>query len=362
MADSHFINQWRLSENQIICNRSMNFFVSMMSPKIDAAARRIYGLIIFTILFNIFQIAMLWILDRPIMPVLITSFFSAFIAAFSIYIINWAYRYVLSEMQSAIDASLIGEKLDKDLASWVKTVTKPSYQILTSIIFALVVIGSLCIVNEIIVLAFDLLDLILLGTLVLLWGGQGIYWAIAMPTMTKRIVQADISELNVYIASPASTPIFVSISKIFTSLGAWVGAMATITLIALFTLRPQMDLLRVLFPVSLLIGVYITATWTFLYPQHNTSVAIQRAKRNILLEFEKQMQAILKETSKLTQPKFAHFKQLFELHNIVEASPNSTFGLQKNKTFFSFFSPGLITVLGVIDWSRVFSFFFPPKP
>jgi hypothetical protein len=352
--NSEFLNQWRAAEERIVCNWAFNLILSRFPARINLRARRLLALLFLFIIFSLLELGLLAGFGRLTTSFVLPALIVAVIASLSIYVINWAYQYIDEQTHGAVNSSPIGEKLDASLGLWARRVTKVWAQLAFSFAFMALVIGFLTLVERRVGLPFDYDATILPIILLTFWGGQGIYWALVLPTVTEILRGSDSSDIDLYYPSPGRTPLLSAQSRIFAKLAMLVGLQSTITLVGLFALRPDVSTFRILYPIVLLLGVYAIAGWTFLYPQANLSEIVTRAKRAKLAEIDGEIHKSIPKLEEIDAVHFDHLKGLVELHDLVDASPRTAEFYRFRVFVGSIITPTLAVVAGLVDWQGIF--------
>jgi len=181
----NFVAAWRNAENKILSNVAMKAIVDRLPQRINISLRRFIAFGVYFLLFVAAEMAGLSLLKRPILPMIVTLVLTAFVTAMSVYMVNWCYRYTLEQMETALSAAAVTTALQKDLADWVKWPADRQYQLVTGVSMAAIVLGYFAIANYYVGLPFDIRDSIPLVLLISLIGGQGIHYAIVMPTLNR---------------------------------------------------------------------------------------------------------------------------------------------------------------------------------
>lgn len=132
------------------------------------------------------------------------------------------------------------------------------YQILVSTIFTTALIGLLFIIDNSSGLAYFPSDIITFVIPIAFWGCQGFYWGVATPLMTKTLLDGNKLHIKTDPIFPNRTPILLALSNMLTSFSAWLAILISLTVIALFMVKPQVSGNSFIYPFVMASVAYIT--------------------------------------------------------------------------------------------------------
>jgi hypothetical protein len=301
------------------------------------------------------ELGALFIIQYPVLPVLIASLAAALVSSLAIYVVSWCYQYTLEEFEIAVNASALGKKVEQRLIVWLGKVANPWPQLLTSIVATAIVIPTIYAIQHNVGLPFDanIATFIALG-IVTCCMGQGGYWAIVTPIMTRELKECKPSEIGIHSLYPNNTPILVAVSKVLSVFALWDTVMVTLCLVGLFALRPDFNSGGILYIAGLVLVGYLVSSWTFLYTHINLAQVIRRAKENTLFQIQCQVNQLYCEVGQLGEVDLDRLQALTELHGIVSEAPNTAVSLSGLRSFFgSFLVPAITALIGLLDWSII---------
>ncbi len=350
-----FTKEFRECRKRILCNIVLDKFVGWPFKRFDNGARRILALGFLFLIFETIELLVLVIIREPIPPVFVASLIAALIASLSIYVVSWCYQYTLEQTEAAISISALDKIVDNRSADWLRKRVNPWTQILTSVVLIILAVLAVYVIEgkvdfpfESNVATFVALSLVVFGM------GQGGYWAIVAPLMTRKLAQGDVPEIGIYSLYLSKTPILVAVSKVLSVFAIWDAVMVTLCLIGLFVLRPDFGRGSILYLIALVLGGYLVTSWTFLYPQFNLARVVERVKENTLLQIQLESNRLYKRLGKLENADFERLKHLMELHESVNRGPNTVISLSGLRSFFgSLIGPTIVAILGVWDWDSM---------
>jgi hypothetical protein len=281
---------------------------------------------------------------------------SSTISGLSFYVIGWNYQYTARQISDALSVSTLGPQPTKRLISWLKKAVNPWLQLLASVLFILLVLGTLFIVSDGVSFSLESFAKVLTVVLVSFSLGQGAYWAIVSPLFAKELSTGDEAyflDLKVDSLYPTRTPILLAASRLLSVAALSDALMVTLCLISLFVLKPSFGE-TILYPLLILLAGYLLTLWNFAYPQLNLSRIIQWAKRRTLDKIRSEASKLYQRLDELTPSEFERLDQLMNLHESVTRSPNTMVNLQAFRSLLgSLLTPAIVGIIGVIDWRGV---------
>jgi len=295
-----FIKEFRECGKRVLCNIVLDKLVGWPFKRFDIGIRRILALGLLLLLFEIIELLALVIIQQPIPPVFVASLVAALVASLSFYVVSWCYQYTLQQAEAAISISTLGKNVEKRLIDWLRKAVNPSTQLLTSVVATILIVLAVYVVEHKVGLPFSCNVATFVALILMTIGmGQGGYWAIVTPLMTRELRRGDVSEIGVYPLYPSKTPYLVAVSKVLSMFAIWDAVMVTLCLIGIFALRPDFSKGGILYLLMLILVGYLVTSWTFLYPQFNLAQVVQRAKENTLLQIRLESNRLYEELEKL---------------------------------------------------------------
>lgn len=310
--------------------------------------RRVLSAGMLFIIFEIIELFILILIHEPLQPVFISTLLSALAATMSLYSVCWCYQYTVDQTVASIRKSSIGNNVENRLIDQLRKLTNLRNQILASIVSTILVLSILYVIELKIGLSFNCntsASFVTIG-IASLGMGQGGYWAIVLPLLTKVLRDGDISEIVKNPLYPEKTPYLIAVSKMYSVYAMWDSFMVTLCLIGLFALGFRFDRGSFLNPIFLIILGYIITSWTFLYPQYNIAKIVKHSREDTLLQIEHESQILYKKIDKLENSDFERLKLLMELHKNVSKGSIVITGLWSYIS--SMVTPTLVAVLSTL--------------
>lgn len=350
-----FIKEFHECGKRVLCNTVLDELVGRPFKRFDTGIRRILALGLLFLLFEIIELLVLVLIQEPIPPVFVASLIAALVASLSIYVVSWCYQYTLEQVEAAISISALGKTVEKRLVDWLRKAVNPWTQLLTSVVSIILVVLAVYVIEDKVGLPFNCnVATFVALSLVTLGMGQGGYWAIMTPLMTRELRRGDVSEIGIYPLYPSKSPILVAVSKVLSVFAIWDAVMVTLCLIGLFALRTDFSRGSILYLAVLVLAGYLITSWTFLYPQFNLAQVVQRAKESTLLQVQRESNRLYEELGKLENVDFERLKHLMELHETVSREPKTVISFSGLRSFLgSLITPTIVAILGVLDWASI---------
>jgi hypothetical protein len=324
---------------------------------LETGIRRFLSLILLFLLFEIVEVVILLIIHQPIHPFKLSTLCGAFVPSLAIYVISWCHKYTIEQLEAVFMLAPPSQNVQHRLIVWLKNSVNLWAQLFTSIIATVVVILALYIIKDKVGLPFKTnvpTYTFIVAGIVTFCMGQGAYWALVSPFVTKALRNVDISDIQAYPLNPSKTPLIVALSRILSVYAIWDAIMVTLCLIGLFALRPDFSSGGIFYVLALVFMGYLVTSWTYFYPRYNLTKIVQHTKESTLLRIQNEIKKLYGTLDKLEKINFERLQNLMELHETVSKVPSTIVSLPGLQSFIgSLMTPTVIAIVGLLDWKSI---------
>ncbi|MBM4423512.1 MAG: hypothetical protein FJ030_08990 [Chloroflexi bacterium] len=184
-----FIAEWRKSRANILTILILDKIANRLFKHFGLNTGRVFATGILFLGFEVAQLAIMAIVQRPVWPVLGASLIIACITSLCFYSIASAHQYGLELWEAALREASFSKRTETRLVNWLMGWANLRHQLIASIVCVAVILGYALIFD----VFFISWDAIVFVSLMALGGGQGFYWGIATPLMTTHLCQSPIA-------------------------------------------------------------------------------------------------------------------------------------------------------------------------
>jgi len=344
-----FITEIRKCGKRVLCNLVLEKSTGWLSRQYGEGFRRFVGLCLLFIIYESITLLFLVLFRMPVQSLWVASLLTSLIGSLSFYVVSWCYQYSLEKIETASSITTIGANIEKRMVEWLRKIVNIWIQFFVSVLYVSLVFLTIYTIKGTISIPS------LFGLVLASFGmGQGGYWAVMGPLLTKELSRGDVSEIGHYPLYPNKTPILVAFSKVMAVYGIWDTIMVTLCVVTILVSSPDSKIGTTLYLWIFVISGYGITLWNFLYPQINLAIVLHNAKQNTLLQIQLETNKLYEEIGKLGNTDFERLKHLMELHDAVEQSPNTMINLSGITSFIgSLITPTAVALFGVLDWKSL---------
>jgi len=346
------ISAFHVCRERVLCNLLMSKLLVGRLGGLDPARKRVVACAVLFGLFVAVELVVLAATGQPARPVLAAALLAALVASVCFYAVSWCYDYSLFQTQTVVELSMVGEEVSSRLAAWLHRVADVRAQAVTSLVLMSLVSGTIgVILRQGDVPASYIPFLFAAANVVALGMGQPLFWALATPLVTARLLRLDPMQLGVYPLRPSQTPVLGAISRVSSAFAIWDAAVVTLFLAGLFALPPSFVRAGVAYLLVLVLAGYLATAWTFLYPQFNLGRVVQHGKQNTGLKLLGECRRLSEGLERRDKADLDRLALLNQLSEVVIKSPNSVLSFGELRSVaVSVLTPTLLAIWRGVDW------------
>lgn len=339
------LNSWLLDRvSQLVFRtKQPSIFLSFVSAMIVA-----------TIIYGITTSAQILIEPEPFEISIIFLILSAVGGGVTLFAVKVAHVLGFSRIARSLEPIIQNYDDTKALLNWLKSIFRPSIQIIVSLIWGLVGVT----------LAFQffpssVLDghspvvFAIIAFITQFLTGQGFYWGIIFPMLWRRVGE---TEVKLNWLNPRVTPEFrnfASIANLYTFI---LSSVATLYLVWLLVImKPFKARTAALTSISLTTAILILVLYAFIEPHRHLAKAIKRQKDQTVRDIEKLIITLRSQMTVPSKDDIEKLHQLRDLQQTVATSPSSLINFGDIRSLISsLLLPILPYLFSMVDLSSLF--------